>query len=366
MTQFAPQDGVSLRAYTGTTLITSLSSSGVTRVWNGGFIIGEKMTSPGFLPKNAYLIEDNLLLKDFSTSNTVRIGADVLGIGMQLSQPVEVTITGATANTLYYVFTSEDGVAWKRQSPTPYTSDANGNVVFDTDHFSLFTLAEVPAAPLCDLQVDDAVISDGSTVQLSWSTLGADTVSISPSIGSVGYSGSIGVIPPVNTSTTYTLQAVNAQGTGTCQTVVRSVPLPTCSISTSTASVKNGTPVTITWTGAHATAATLTPDGSIVPTSASIGITPPSSTTTNYGLTVTNDVGSDTCTTSVTTYANSAPVANADSMSVLENNSSHFGVLANDTDADIGDILTIASITSTPNHGTAQISGTGILFTGTG
>lgn len=183
----------------------------MTRMWNGGFIIGEKMTSSGFLPQNAYLIEDNLLLKDFVTSNTIRIGADVIGVGMQLSNPVEVTITGATANTDYYVFTSEDGIAWKRQSPTPYTSDASGNVVFDTDHFSLFTLAEIPSSPICDLQVDDTTVPDGTTVNLSWNTFHADTVTLSPSIGNVGLTGSIGIIPPANTSTTYTLEAVNSQ-----------------------------------------------------------------------------------------------------------------------------------------------------------
>lgn len=148
--------------------------------------------------------------------------------------------------------------------------------------------------------------------------------------------------------------------------VVESVSVPACAISASTPSAKNGTPVILTWTGTNATTATLTPNGSTVPTSASISVTPPSSTTTNYVVTVSNAVSSDTCSTSVTTYANSTPVATSDSMSVLENNSSHFDVLANDTDADIGDILTVASIVSTPNHGTAQISGTGILFTGTG
>lgn len=35
MTQFAPQEGVSMRAYTGDTFITTLTSSGLTRVWNG-------------------------------------------------------------------------------------------------------------------------------------------------------------------------------------------------------------------------------------------------------------------------------------------------------------------------------------------
>lgn len=142
--------------------------------------------------------------------------------------------------------------------------------------------------------------------------------------------------------------------------------LPACTLSASASSVKNGSSVNLTWTGTHATTATLFPAGTTVPTSANINLVPPSSTTTNYTVTVTNDVASANCDTSVTTYANSAPVANTDSMSVLENHSSLFDVLANDTDADGSDILTVASIISTPNHGTAQISGTGVLFTGTG
>lgn len=137
-------------------------------------------------------------------------------------------------------------------------------------------------------------------------------------------------------------------------------------MSASASSVKNGSSVNLTWTGVNATTATLSPGGMTVPTSANINLVPPSSTTTNYMVTVSNDVASANCATSVTTYANSVPVANTDSMSVLENNSSLFDVLANDVDADGGDILTVASIISTPIHGTAQISGTGVLFTATG
>jgi len=124
-------------------------------------MIGEKMNAPGFIPSEAYLKEDNISLKNFQTSNTIRIGSDVLGVGMNLSQDVTITLTGAQSNTQYYIFTSEDGVEWERHSYTPVMSDASGVVQFDTNHFSLFTLAEVPSTPVCDLQTDKTIVIDG-------------------------------------------------------------------------------------------------------------------------------------------------------------------------------------------------------------
>jgi hypothetical protein len=174
-------------------------------------MIGEKMDAPGFIPSEAYLKEDNMPLKNFQISNTIRIGSDVLGVGMNLSQDVTLTITGARSNTQYYIFTSEDGIEWERHSYTPVMSDASGVVQFDTNHFSLFTLAEVPSIPVCTLQTSAHVITDGGNINLTWNTLGADTVTLSPGIGNVAISGSLSITPPSGTTTNYVLQSTNAQ-----------------------------------------------------------------------------------------------------------------------------------------------------------
>lgn len=365
-TQFAPQDGVSLKAYSGSTYITSLSSSSGSIKWYGGFVIGERMDAPGFIPENAYLEEDNLPVKNFTINNIVRVGSDALGVGMQLSKDVQITMSGSAANTPYYLLTSEDGIKWHRQVPTPVTSDIDGNVTFDTNHFSLFALAEVPTQPLCEMSADQSTVTDGTNVNLTWSTLNADSVSISPTPGIVASSGTTSLIPPSNATTDYTLTATNVNGTSTCHAVVRSLSVPSCTISASTSSVKNGKSLELSWTGVNASSATLAPGGSSVPTSATVNIIPPSNATTNYVLTVANDVSSASCNTSVTTYANSLPIANDDNVNVVENNSALFDILANDTDADVGDQLSLSRIVSNPTHGTAEISGTGVLFTATG
>jgi hypothetical protein len=64
----------------------------------------------------------------------------------------------------------------------------------------------------------------------------------------------------------------------------------------------------------------------------------------------------------VVTGANNAPVAVADVATTDEDNAVTIDVLANDSDAD-GDSLTINRITMSPEHGTAEIQGGGVVYT---
>ena len=63
--------------------------------------------------------------------------------------------------------------------------------------------------------------------------------------------------------------------------------------------------------------------------------------------------------------ANTTPTATADTLTLDEDGSAIAGVLANDTDADVGDVLSIAAITSQPANGTATIGAGGITYTPT-
>src|SRR5665213_1697246 len=78
--------------------------------------------------------------------------------------------------------------------------------------------------------------------------------------------------------------------------------------------------------------------------------------------------GTDNSTVTVTvTHVNQNPVANPDSKTVAENAASTaFNVLANDTDVDSGDTLTVSSVTDPP-HGTASVDpfGAGVHYTPT-
>ena len=65
-------------------------------------------------------------------------------------------------------------------------------------------------------------VQPGQTATLNWTTSNADTVSISPSIGSVAASGSTTVTPTY--TTTYTLTAQNSKGSTSASTTVTVAP----------------------------------------------------------------------------------------------------------------------------------------------
>ena len=77
----------------------------------------------------------------------------------------------------------------------------------------------VDEAPLVEtFSVAPGIIAPGSSATLEWVVAGADSVSIEPSVGGVDASGSVSVSPA--DSTTYTLTAVNANGSTTSEVVV--------------------------------------------------------------------------------------------------------------------------------------------------
>ncbi len=79
-----------------------------------------------------------------------------------------------------------------------------------------------------------------------------------------------------------------------------------------------------------------------------------------YQVEDTSNATSNTATALITiNCVNDAPVANADSMTVAEDsNSNTLDLIANDTDSDGGDTLSISGIISTTANGTLTTSGT--------
>lgn len=73
------------------------------------------------------------------------------------------------------------------------------------------------------------IILEGESSTLSWNVTGADSVTISPDIGSVSLSGTLSVNP--SNTTTYTLVATNSTGSVTSMALVTVNPLPAINIS---------------------------------------------------------------------------------------------------------------------------------------
>jgi len=350
---------------TGATYITNLTSPNISRTWNWAVLIGERMNNPGFIPREARLEWENIPLSNFNISNIVRFGSDVLWVGMQLSQPVELLIGWATPYNQYHVFMTDDGYSWDRHTTTPIVANGSWQVVFDTNHLSLFALAEAGSLPACSIGAQSSIVSNGSSLNLNWSTFDATSVSISQWVWVVGFSWSISVIPVINANTTYVLTATNAQGSSTCQVTVQAMSPPSCTLSASSNLVKNGTQVSLSWTGTSAVTSVLQPFWTTVPSSANMVVSPPATTTTSYILSVSNPVWTNTCSTTISTYPNTAPVAHDDTVNVAQNGGAVFPVLENDTDLDVLDIVSIASIVDLPSHGITSIAGSGILYTPT-
>ena len=62
---------------------------------------------------------------------------------------------------------------------------------------------------------------------------------------------------------------------------------------------------------------------------------------------------------------NDAPTASGETVSAVEDTPLLISVLANDSDVDIGDSLSVTNLTQPSSGGTVSVSGTGVIFTPT-
>ncbi len=186
-------------------------------------MLGDSIDPSRFVSQDAKLVSDGTPLSDINVSKIVKIGADVLGVRMDLNRPVRISIS-ANPQTEYRVLASEDGLSWSVVgSGGTYVSDGSGSVAFETDHFSYFALTLPPAAPTCTITATPAQVTNGAQSTLNWSSQNSVSASLS-GIGSQPVQGSLAVTPAMNASTTYVLSVLgNRSGTGTCQVSVVAV-----------------------------------------------------------------------------------------------------------------------------------------------
>jgi hypothetical protein len=94
---------------------------------------------------------------------------------------------------------------------------------------------------IIDFTVNPSTITEGDSSILSWSVTDADNVTISPDIGSVGWSDAITINPSY--TTTYTLVATNSAGSTTATATV--TVIPSSDISASITSYSPSTKITV-------------------------------------------------------------------------------------------------------------------------
>jgi hypothetical protein len=166
----------------------------------------------------------------------------------------------------------------------------------------------VKPAPTCTLSVNDASITKGQAVKITWTSSRANITRKISGVGSgLQASGSITLYP--QQTTTYTGTFKGDGGTVTCtKTVTVTIPqAPTCDINASQSSITPGQAVTISWSSAHASNRSITNIGSGLSASGSSVVYPQQTTT--YTGTFSGSGGTVTCqkTITVTTPQPQAP-----------------------------------------------------------
>jgi hypothetical protein len=145
----------------------------------------------------------------------------------------------------------------------------------------------------CDVTASANTVETGSSVTISWVTEGFSTFTLNGE-NVTGPSGTK-TFNNIQANTTYTLEALTADGKSNCLTSVRvtclPVPPPTCTLTPTSQTVDNGSSVTLAWTTTNANSASLTEFGNVsLSGSQSTG---PLTTDKSYTLTVAGKNGTN-------------------------------------------------------------------------
>ncbi len=86
------RNGISLTMGTGVTRVESLVSSSGALIWNGGFILGEMVDTGSFIGSGA-ITHTGALVSNMNIEKIIKVGADTLGVQMNLNQPVVLSVS---------------------------------------------------------------------------------------------------------------------------------------------------------------------------------------------------------------------------------------------------------------------------------
>lgn len=215
--------GITLTTQTGATNVVALTASG-TLTWNGGFVLGENVDPSRFLSDRAVTSSGSTSLRSMNVAKIVKIGADTLGVGMELDRNVVVSFSDMAPSSEFRILRSEDGINWVDQSNSTTFSNASGRLAFATDKFSYFAAVSVvpPPVPTCTVSATPASVTDGNSVTLAWTASDASSATLVPGNVSLGLSGSLSVIPSASAVTRYVVNVAGAGGSGSCSVSVTS------------------------------------------------------------------------------------------------------------------------------------------------
>ncbi len=237
------------------------------------------------------IVEGGSTILTWSTTNTTSVSIDA-GVG-------SVSTSGSKSVS--------------PTSNTTYTLTASNG----TDSVTCSTTVKVlssTAVPTCSFTASPSSIAYGGSSTLEWDTLGASSVYINNGIGYVNAKDSV-ALTGFSTDVTYTLTAINGNGSKTCSVHIdvdgastSNALAPSCNISASPQSVSYNGSVILDWASTGASYASISRGVGVVQKNGSKVVEHITDTTT-FKLTVSNTHGSNTC--SVTVYRDTTPTGPA-------------------------------------------------------
>ncbi len=242
-----------------------------------------------------------------SSPTIVSFTASPASITAGQSSTLSWSTTGATSVTISTIgsvpLNGSDPVS--PTTTTTYTltaTNANGSVSANAT-----VVVTTPSTALTACFASPTNIMAGESSTLNYTSTNATSVSISPTVGNVGLSGTAVVSPTQSTTYTVTANGTNGQ-TSTCSiaVTVTAGALPRIvQFSASPLTILSGQSSTLLWVVDNSTSQTITTLGTVV-AAGSQSVTP--TQTTTYTLTATNAAGSVTATATVTVNQIPAPI----------------------------------------------------------
>jgi phospholipase C len=240
----------------------------------------------------------------FSANKNTITSGDSVTLNWNATDSATVTITASTGSgsAVRTVINSPLAAGTQTDKPTQtttYTAVATGSGGSSSPQTAVVQVVQPAAQPQITLfTASPTTVNGGQTTTISWTTINATSVTITPPVpqtddtGSLPTSGS-SIVPMIST-TKFTINATGPGGTAVPQTTTVTVPFR-LTLSASPSTVVAGTPVTLSWQITGGTATTLSIDngvcGSCTPLSqGSVTVSP--ATTTTYNATATAADGS--------------------------------------------------------------------------
>ncbi|MBC7925878.1 MAG: hypothetical protein H7039_09495, partial [Bryobacteraceae bacterium] len=181
------------------------------------------------------------------------------------------------------------------------------NALGESSANATITVAPRTAAQFLTGSITPTTITAGQPATINYSTSNADSVTISPGIGTVELSG-LRVVTPAQT-TTYVLTATSAGGPATCNLTVTVNPAGTApriiAFTGTPSTITAGQSSTLTWNVENAESVNISGLGE-VPAQGTRSVSP--ATTTTYTLSARNQSGTSQATAVITVNPSVAPV----------------------------------------------------------